>query len=127
MNTVIISIGSNIQPEENISQALLILREHHTVVNESSISVTKPLGYFNQPDFHNGAVLLHTMMDFETLNSSLKEIENQLGRIRRANKNGPRTIDLDIVIWNGTVVDTDVKKRTFLRNAILELLPDIDL
>ena len=127
MNTAIVGIGSNIEPEENISLALALLKKYHSVLSESEIVFTKPIGYLNQPDFHNGAVLLHTQMSFETLKSWLKGIENRLGRRRTSNKNGPRTIDLDIVIWNGTVVDPNIKHRTFLKNAILELLPNIDL
>ncbi len=127
MNTAIVGFGSNIEPEENISLALALLKKYHSVLCESEIVLTKPIGYINQPDFHNGAVLIHTQMSFETLKSWLKGIENRLGRRRTSNKNGPRTIDLDIVIWNGTVVDPNITHRTFLKNAILELLPNIDL
>jgi len=61
------------------------------------------------------------------LKRRLREIESGLGRVRTANKNGPRTIDLDILVWNGEVVDADVYERGFLRDSIIELLPGITL
>jgi len=53
----------------------------------------------------------------------LKKIEVDMGRIKTSNKQGPREIDLDIIIWNNRVVDNDVYERKFLQNSILELLP----
>jgi 2-amino-4-hydroxy-6-hydroxymethyldihydropteridine diphosphokinase len=127
MNQVVVSLGSNIEPRKNIASALDCLKEYHSVLSESKIVRTKPLGYVHQPDFYNRSVLLLTKMEFKELTLWLKEVENQLGRIRIENKFGPRTIDLDIVMWNGAVVDSDIYKRKFLKKAVLELLPDLDL
>jgi 2-amino-4-hydroxy-6-hydroxymethyldihydropteridine diphosphokinase len=57
----------------------------------------------------------------------LKELESKLGRVNTDNRYGPRTIDLDILVWNGEVVDEEVYEREFLRKSIKELLPDLDL
>ncbi len=57
------------------------------------------------------------------MKTRLREIESGLGRVRTGNKNGPRTIDLDILVWNGEVVDDDVYEREFLKTSIRELLP----
>ena len=47
-----------------------------------------------------------------------------MGRVKTSNKEGPRIIDLDIIIWNNKIIDDDVYKRTFLQNSVIELLPD---
>ena len=127
MNRVVVSFGSNINPEINIQEAKRILAKTHLLIAESGVVVTKPLGYKEQPDFYNGAVLLDTEMELQTFNSYLKKIEDRLGRIRYDNKNGPRTIDLDIVVWNGSVKDSDIYSRPHLRNSVLQLLPDLPL
>ncbi len=50
-----------------------------------------------------------------------------MGRAKTSNKQGPRIIDLDIIIWNYKVVGYDVYERKFLQKSILELLPDFKL
>ena len=125
MNTVVIGVGSNINPEENIRSAREELEESLELVDSSSFIKTEPLGYKDQDDFTNGAFLVRTPMGREELNSWLKELEIKLGRVKTDNKNGPRTIDLDILVWNGTVVDPDVAERGFLQDSIRELLPEL--
>ena len=88
----------------------------------SEFIITKPIGIENQPDFTNGAVKILTDLSFSELTSLLKKIEDDLGRDRTAPKYGPRTIDLDIVIWNGKIVDPDYYSRDFLQQLIAELL-----
>ncbi|MCD6115578.1 2-amino-4-hydroxy-6-hydroxymethyldihydropteridine diphosphokinase, partial [bacterium] len=55
----------------------------------------------------------------------LKDVEKSLKRERTENKFGPRTIDLDIVVWNNAVIDDDVYTRGFLKKAVKFLIPDI--
>lgn len=121
LNTVIISIGSNIDAESNISRMLEILSKEVDVIAVSAMVKTKPIGIEDQPEFTNGAVKLTTALEHGTLNQLLKSIEDKLGRDRTAPKFGPRTIDLDIVVWNGEIVDTDYYTRDFLRTAVEEL------
>ena len=66
-------------------------------------------------------------MDTPTLKSWLKNLEYKLGRVKTENINGPRPIDLDIIVWNGEVVDSEVYEREFLINSINELLPKLKL
>jgi len=75
----------------------------------------------NQPDFLNGAALIETERSKDEFNFYLKNLEDRLGRDRSLPKFGPRTIDLDIVVWNGEVVDDDYNTRDFLRAAVAEL------
>lgn len=121
MNTVIVGIGSNIDPEHHIDLAIRKLAEISRVVKVSSLRVTAPLVYTEQPDFVNGAALIESDQDSETFTLMLKTIEQELGRVKTANKNGPRTIDLDIVVWNGRVVDDDYYERDFLRESVREV------
>ena len=125
MNIAVISIGSNIDSEVNIEKARSLLAGEHELLGESSFVRTKPVGYLKQPDFINGAFLLSTEMDQGELERNLKKIEKALGRVKTAIKFGPRTIDLDIVVWNGKVVDRDFYERDFVRNACCELLPEL--
>jgi 2-amino-4-hydroxy-6-hydroxymethyldihydropteridine diphosphokinase len=120
-NTVIIGIGSNINAEENISKMLKVLGKEVEILKVSSLLKTKPIGIENQPEFTNGAVKIQTGLSWEELNRLLKNIEDQLGRDRSAPKFGPRTIDLDIVVWNGEIVDEDYYTRDFLQKSVQEI------
>lgn len=121
INTCIIGIGSNINADSNIQEMLEILKGHVEVDKVSSMLKTKPIGIENQPDYTNGAVKISTELNKEDLIVLLKGIENQLGRDRTVPKFGPRTIDLDIVVWNGEIVDNDYYTRDFLRKSVDEI------
>jgi 2-amino-4-hydroxy-6-hydroxymethyldihydropteridine diphosphokinase len=121
MNKCIIGIGSNIKPEQNIQEMLELLANDVEIVQVSQLVQTKPIGIENQPDYLNGAVLIHTELGLEDLSSYLKDLENRMGRNRGPVKFGPRNIDLDILIWNNSVVDPDYYTRDFLRNSAAEL------
>ena len=125
MNQAVVGVGSNIEPEKHIDEARLILKKEQTFLKESSFIKTKPIGYEEQPYFINGAFLIESPYTYEELKSYLKDIENRLGRVRTANKYGPRTIDLDIVVWNGIIVDDDYYRRNFLKKAVQEILPEL--
>jgi 2-amino-4-hydroxy-6-hydroxymethyldihydropteridine diphosphokinase len=127
MNKAVIALGSNIQPEENIQKALEAISHHFDLIEKSNFVFTEPVGYKDQPDFLNGTVLIGTVSDKNELISTLKEIEVQLGRTKRARKNGPRKIDLDLIVFNGCIVDDEVLKRDFLKASLLKLLPDFQL
>ena len=75
------------------------------IIHESQFIETEPVGETEQPPFVNGVFLIETTLSAEQLKERLRAIEEQLGRTQRI---GPRTIDLDIVIWNNKVVDPDV-------------------
>ncbi|MCO6477801.1 MAG: 2-amino-4-hydroxy-6-hydroxymethyldihydropteridine diphosphokinase [Phaeodactylibacter sp.] len=125
MNRVVVAIGSNIDPKANVKQALAWMAREFAVVKKSEFVYTEPLLYHDQPKFLNGSVLIETPLGQGEIVTILKRIEKELGRIRTANKNGPRTIDLDVVVVNGEIVDNDVYERDFLRRAVEELLPGL--
>jgi 2-amino-4-hydroxy-6-hydroxymethyldihydropteridine diphosphokinase len=121
-NVAVIGIGSNINAEENIPRMLEIMHVELTVVKVSSFVKTKPIGVEDQSDYTNGAVKITTSLNMDELNHLLKHIENQLGRERSQGKYSSRTIDLDIVVWNGEVVDKDFYTRDFLRKSVSEVI-----
>ncbi len=120
-NSCIIGIGSNVEAEKNIPRMLEILRTHVDVLKVSSMVKTKPIGITNQADFTNGAVRIQTQLNQSEINQLLKNIEDKLGRDRTLPKFGPRCMDLDVVVWNGKIVDTDYYSRDFLQNSVAEL------
>ncbi|OGX37068.1 MAG: 2-amino-4-hydroxy-6-hydroxymethyldihydropteridine diphosphokinase [Omnitrophica WOR_2 bacterium RIFCSPHIGHO2_02_FULL_52_10] len=126
MNQAVIGLGSNIAPQENLRKARSILSRKFRIVSESRFRTTRPIGEIRQPDFINGSVLIETASGIDELKAALKAIESQLGRDGSQDPFGPRTIDLDIVVWNKTVVDRDFYRREYLKHSVLELLPDLD-
>jgi 2-amino-4-hydroxy-6-hydroxymethyldihydropteridine diphosphokinase len=106
-HTAYVSLGSNIEPEKNLVKAIRLLRERCTVLALSSVYRTPPQGYTQQADFLNMAVKLTTMLSpIEFKTRVMAEIERQLGRTRDPNnKNAPRTIDLDISLWDDAIID----------------------
>ena len=125
MNRAVIAVGSNIKPHYHIEQTRQHLMESQMLVAESQFIQTAPIGYTDQPDFVNGAFLIKTPFDPHQLKQWLKKLEDLLGRVRTANKFGPRTIDLDIVVWNDKIVDEDVYQRDFLKKSVIELCPEL--
>lgn len=124
---VIIGIGSNIHPEENIYRAIDLLKQHTLLLKKSSFIETEPIGFTEQANFINGAVLIETEKSVDELKNLLHEIENQLGRIRTENKFGPRTIDLDIIMFDGIIIDKDFYTRDFLKKSVEELTSNAKL
>lgn len=125
MNTAVISAGSNIYPDIHLEKAKAVLQQGLRLTACAKRLTTKPVGFVDQPDFVNTAFLVETDMDQPSLRSFLKKVEARLGRVRTPNRFGPRTIDLDIVVFNGEIIDHDVFERDFLREMTLELMPEL--
>ncbi len=125
MNRVIVGLGSNVEPDKNIQKTKEILFQEYNVLAESCLKTTKPIGTIPRADFINGVLLLETSLESEQLKTELKEIESRLGRSKEYDRSGPRTIDLDIVLWNGSIVDQDFYERAYLKRSVLELVPDL--
>jgi 2-amino-4-hydroxy-6-hydroxymethyldihydropteridine diphosphokinase len=75
----------------------------------------------------NGVLLVDTDFGLEALEKWLHGLENALGRVRTQNRYRPRPIDLDVVVWNGKILDSDVFDREYLRRAVLQVLPDLNI
>ena len=126
MNQVIIGVGSNIEPDKNICLAREIIKANFNWLSETPPVKTKAIGDVKTPDYLNCCYFIETKLQRSELKKKLVNIENQLGRIRNTGIIQPRSIDLDIVIWNKKVVDEDFYSRDFLRKAVLELLPELN-
>lgn len=128
-----IAIGSNINQMENITKALKKLKTYDiTLESTSSMYISKPMYHLDQPDFFN-AVAKVSFVDHSPhkLLEILKEIEYQhLARIKEI-ENGPRTIDLDILLYDNVQINTSnliiphklMLERTFVLQPLCELLP----
>jgi 2-amino-4-hydroxy-6-hydroxymethyldihydropteridine diphosphokinase len=102
MNKAYIALGTNIEPREfYISEALDLLEAHESIAiqRRSSIYETAPVGYVDQADFLNMVVEINTLLKPEELLETVLQTEDKLGREREI-PNGPRTIDLDILLYN---------------------------
>jgi len=117
----IIGIGSNIDPEENVAEALMILRRENELTAVSGFIKTAPVGLQKKPDFLNGAVKIQTDSEMSDFNLYLKSVEDRLKRDRSAPKYAPRVIDLDIVVWDEEIIDQDYFKRDYLKKVVDEI------
>ena len=125
MNEAIILIGSNIHPQKNIRDCLVLLMDSVTVVARSQIWRTKSFGS-EGPDFLNLAITVNTDLHEKQLKESiLRKIEDQLGRVRSSNKNAPRTIDLDTIIFNDVIIDDELWEKAFIAIPVAELKPSL--
>jgi 2-amino-4-hydroxy-6-hydroxymethyldihydropteridine diphosphokinase len=121
---VILGLGSNINPAENMIRALDLLCQHGFVRRVSSAWESTAVGS-DGPDFLNVAVWIETSLSLPTLKQEIiRPIEKKLGRVRTADKNAPRTIDIDILIDQEELVEPELWEYAFLAVPIAELLPD---
>lgn len=127
MNKAVIALGSNIMPETKIPEALDVISQVFLLKKKSRFVYTRPVGYEEQDDFLNGAVLVETERGEKEIISTLKDIEQKLGRKRDGRKDGPRKIDLDLVLFNDRIVDDDVFELDFLKRSVQQVLPQFKL
>ena len=134
MAKAFVGIGSNLgQPERQIAAALeqLSAEEGVEVLAVSTLRMTEPVGYRDQPDFLNGAVELETVLPARDLLERLLAIESRLGRVRgEGPRFGPRTIDLDLLLYGDKTIDepglTVPHPRLAERRFALEPLAELD-
>jgi 2-amino-4-hydroxy-6-hydroxymethyldihydropteridine diphosphokinase len=117
-------LGSNIEPKQNIPLTVHLLRQKLTILQVSSIweSASVDCCY---PDFLNMAVLVSTTLDAPQLKEQvLRPLEVQMGRVRTEDKNASRPIDLDIILFDGKLLDPDLWQHVHLATPVAELFPD---
>ena len=126
MRRVVVLMGSNLEPARHLREAVAALSRVYRVASVSPTFHTRPVGDPDQPDFLNAAAVLVTDDDPVTVERTLHAIETDLGRVRDpARPCGPRTIDLDILVYNRQIVDDDVRTRSFLKESVHFLLPEV--
>jgi len=130
---VYLSLGSNSgERAENLEQAILRLEKLGRIVAVSSFYETEPVGLAAQPWFLNCAVELDTEKMPRQLLTSVLDLEQQMGR-RRIQKNGPRTIDIDILLFGTSIIETQnlivphprLRERRFVLEPLAEIAPEV--
>lgn len=135
MNEVYISLGSNMgDKEETLRHAVQLLQQHEEikVVKLSSIYETDPVGYTDQDLFLNMVILVHTTLSAQELLEECQKVEQVLKRIRII-RWGPRTIDLDILLYNHDNIETEtlvvphvrMHERAFVLVPLVEIAPNL--
>ena len=133
-----VGLGGNIGDRRaHLEQALdLLTREPGIeIVAVSSIRETDPVGYVEQPRFLNAVAALETELAPRELLERLLAVERVLGRERAGPRFGPRTIDLDLLLYGGEVVEEPgltvphprLAERRFVLEPLAELAPDLVL
>ena len=133
MHTAYIGIGSNLgERESTIRDALELLASDPELAVEavSSIRETDPVGVVDQPRFLNAAIRLATDLAPHALLERLLAVETRLGRVRTGERYGPRTIDLDLLLYGDEIVDEPGLRvphpRLAERRFVLEPLAELD-
>lgn len=131
MVTTYIGIGSNLgNRQQNINKAISYLKDSDKieVKKVSSIYETEPIGGPPQGKFLNGVIEIETDLSPLDLLDRLDEIEMKLGRVR-SEKNGPRTIDLDILLYSDIQINNErltiphphMQEREFVLRGLREI------
>ncbi len=121
---VILLLGSNIQPDQYMARALLMLQKKFDVIQFSSLWETEPIqstGNF----FLNQAVEIETELEQEDLKKTTGNIEVELGRVRTADKYAPRTMDIDVIIDGDLVLDEKIWQFGFVAVPVAEIRPNL--
>lgn len=120
-----ILLGSNIAPEENLRRAFELIQAEAKIKAISSTWETLPVGSTG-PNFLNAAILIDTDLTLAQLKVNLlSPIEVILGRVRLPDKYAARTIDLDIIVYDGVVVDPSLWETAYVALPIAELYPQL--
>lgn len=136
MARAFVSVGSNIDPADNVKKAVRLLGAQTRILATSTVYLTEPLGRSGQPPYYNCVLEIETgtpPLDLKL--TVLRRIEDSLGRMRGPDKSAPRTIDLDLILYDEitvaeeelTIPDPDILQRPFLAIALYELAPDLVL
>jgi 2-amino-4-hydroxy-6-hydroxymethyldihydropteridine diphosphokinase len=127
-----VAIGSNINPEKHVPDALKKLKNALRVTGISTHYRTAPLeNRHEQDDYLNGVWQLETKMRPAELKQLFRDLEGLSGRIHNEDRYASRTLDLDLLLWdqltdsNLKLPDPDILKRPFLYVPLLELDPGL--
>jgi len=130
-----VALGSNLNnPTQQLNTAISTLKKipHTQLLKTSSFYQTKPVGFSEQPDFMNAVVSLETTLTPHKLLAELQKIETQQGRVRTI-QNGPRTIDVDLLLYGDEVINTPeltvphprMHEREFVLTPLREIAPEL--
>jgi 2-amino-4-hydroxy-6-hydroxymethyldihydropteridine diphosphokinase len=131
-----VGLGANLGDRERTLRAAvdaLAARDGVEVVAVSTLRETDPVGVGDQPRFLNGAAALDTRLRARELLDLLLEIEQRFGRVRGPGEHGPRTVDLDLLLYGGEEIDEPgltvphprLHERRFVLEPLAELAPGL--
>lgn len=131
-----IGLGSNLDcPVTHVRAAFSELEKIKgaELITNSSLYKSKPLGDVDQPDYINAVAKIKTNLSALQLLDALQEIENAHGRVREAERWGPRTLDLDLLLFADeiitsqrlTVPHSELSKREFVLYPLYEIAPEL--
>lgn len=133
-----IGLGSNLNdPARQVKAALAALRNipEARCVRHSSLYRSAPLGQADQPDYINAVAMLDTRLPARQLLIELQAIERIHGRVRGAERWGPRTLDLDILLYGDMQLESEeltvphprLAERSFVLYPLCEIAPDLEI
>lgn len=127
MSEVFVGVGSNVEPERRIREALRLMRQRFGALRISPVYRNPAVG-FQGDDFYNLVVGFQSNGQVAALNAALDEIEEQCGRLRGGPRFAPRTLDLDLLLYGDLVTESPVRlpRREILKYAYV-LKPLVDL
>ncbi len=132
INTAYLGLGSNLgDRKQNLEISITEIEEFAIVTKKSKIHETKPVGYKDQNDFLNMAIAITTKLTPLELIFRLQEIEHKMGRVREI-ENGPRIIDIDILLYEGKIINQPnlkiphprMHERDFVLTPLNEIAPN---
>ncbi|MGP1923450.1 MAG: 2-amino-4-hydroxy-6-hydroxymethyldihydropteridine diphosphokinase [Arsenophonus sp. NEOnobi-MAG3] len=136
MERIYIAIASNLN--NPLQQVQLAIKELQQLPNSKPVALssfyqTKPMGLQDQPDYLNAVIALDTDLFPETLLEHTQSIELMHGRIRKADRWGPRTLDLDIILYGQQIIQSArltiphyaIKEREFMLYPLAEIAPKL--
>lgn len=131
MTPCYVSIGSNLERERNITAALNALRHEFGRLRCSSLYESSAVG-FDGPSFYNLVAAFYSDLPAQKLADLLRKIEHQLGRERNCQKFSSRSIDLDLILYGNTVIETaqlsiprdDILQYAFVLEPLAEIAGD---
>ena len=138
MTRAYVGLGSNLGEREASLRGAVDLLEANPeiqVVAVSRFRETDPVGLLDQPRFLNGAAAIETELSPQELLAALLEVERGLGRIRGGERYGPRTVDLDLLVYGDvTLAEPGLEiphprlhERRFALEPLAELAPGLEI
>jgi dihydroneopterin aldolase/2-amino-4-hydroxy-6-hydroxymethyldihydropteridine diphosphokinase len=132
---VFVSVGSNVDPEKNITGSLQLLNDDVGIRGVSTFYRTPALNQPEDPPFINGVIEVGGALSPYELKTLLQRTERAFARERTADRNAPRTLDLDLLLYGDLVSSSetlvlphpDIYERPFVAIPLLQLAPDLIL
>jgi len=126
-----LSLGSNLDPEDNLRSGIAALRERFGHVQLSPVYRARAVG-FDGPDFLNAAAIIETDLDPQALNAWLHSLEDAHGRDRSGPRFSDRTLDIDIVLFDDRILEgagnlripRPELKHAFVLKPLADIAPD---